>query len=189
MKKIVLIAGMAAVGLVVVFFLYQDRVARQTQLAGDSAAVRALVQRYCEADLNGAMLGTENYKKSGLDEIIVAEEGHISPGWDTVTLIKGFKILGVTMGAHQGAVQVQYEVMGELADEVRLDQRTEDYDFRLVKKDGHWKLIEPYDLNPHISIETAIKHMQALYEEEREQQPQAPEVIRKLRELQSSTGG
>ena len=181
---------MVALGLVVVFFLYQDRVAGQTQPTGDSATVRALVQRYCEADLNGAMLGTKNYLASGLKEIIVAEEGHVSPGWDTVTLIKGFKILGVTMGAHQAAVKVRYEVIGEEDNiKVRPHKTTKDYDFRLVKKDGQWKLIEPYNLRPHISIETSIKHRQALYEEGKERQPNAPEIIRKLRELQRSTGG
>jgi hypothetical protein len=187
MRKISLIIGFLVIVLAANFSLLQGRADKNNQLPSDTLAVRNLVQRYCEADLRGATLSTENYRKSGLGEFIISAAGRESAGWDTATIIKGFEILSADLTPGQAVVNVKYESLGEVDSiEIRIKRNREYYNFSLVKKSGIWKLINPYDLRPHISIETAINHIQSLYNEDKELQPNLYYIIRKLKELKRS---
>lgn len=189
MKKIYFILPILVLGLAAYFPSQQGKAEENEQLSSDTLAVRSLVQKYCEAEFHGATLGTKSYKKSGLDKFIIHEKGHAAPGWDTVTLIRKFNIISVKVAPRHAMVSVEYNLLGEVDTlEVRINQKIEKYNFRLIKKNGEWKLIEPYNLRPHISIDTAINHIQSLYDTQGDVQPKAPEVIRKLRELKSSRG-
>ena len=175
-------------GFAALFGLSQINNAQGEQLSPDAAAVRAVVQKYCEADLRGANLSTDNYKKSGMDSFIVPGE-HEPYGWDTVTVITKYKITNVEVLSGKASVKVQYDSLGELAaDNFKADKQAETYTFKLIKKNEAWKLIDPYNLMPHIAIDTAINHLQSLYNEQKDAQRKLPEIIKKLRELKSSGG-
>jgi len=147
-------------------------------------AVRTLVETYCKVDFDGAMLSTENYWKSPLPTFVVTgeEEG---PAWDTVALVKAFSIKKIEVKGENASVTVMYEVLGEVlgAQDVEIKKSNECYTFKMRKQKGDWKLIRPSDLMPHIGVDTAIRHIQELYETEKSYQPNAPKVIERLKEL------
>lgn len=147
-------------------------------------AVRTLVETYCKADFDGAMLSSANYRKSPLPAFVVAGEKE-GPAWDTVALVKAYSIKSVEIKGEDASVNVLYEVLGEMpgAQKVEIKKRNENYTFKLKKKNGDWKLIRPFDLMPHIGVDTAIRHMQKLYESEKNSQPNAPNVIEQLNKL------
>jgi hypothetical protein len=151
-------------------------------------AVRTLVETYCIADFDGANLSTENYRKSSLPMFVLVGENE-APGWDTVSLVKAFTIKAVDVKGETATAVVSFDVLGEVpgAQRVNANRREEAYTFRLKKVDGRWKLILPADLQPHISVDTAISHIQGLYETEKESQSNAPKVIERLRELKRAS--
>jgi hypothetical protein len=157
---------------------------KQTSFEAESTAAKSLVETYCKADLNGANLSTDNFLKSGLSSFLVSGEFE-SPGWDTVSLIIKYTITYSKVNGKEAIITVSYDTLGEIpgAEEVTIDKRIENYNFKLVKIDGKWRLKTPYDLKPHISIDTAIRHIQVLYKTEKEAQPNAPKVIQRLKQL------
>lgn len=187
MKKITL-ALVATLVLTSGIFLLRSHLEKSNK-ESDATAVRAVVESYIKADLNGATLGTDNFEKSGLDRILIPGE-EVAPGWDNVSLVKAYKINSIQTRNEKGRqlaiVSVAYEVVGEVpgAVEVIKNNETENYQFRLVKQNKEWKLIEPYDLRPHVSIETVIKHLKNFVGDEG--QEKVPEVIHQLEEMKGN---
>ena len=148
MKKPVL-AFVTTLALISSIFLLRSHLGKSNQEA-DAAAVRAVVETYIKADLDGATLGTDNFEKSGLDRILIPGE-EVASGWDNVSLVKAYKINSIQTRNEKGRqlaiATVAYEVVGEVPGAVEVVKRneTENYQFRLVKQDKEWKLIEPYD--------------------------------------------
>jgi hypothetical protein len=187
MKKalIILVGIFAVIGCIVLYKNQTDKSTREAEVT----SVRSIVEMYIKADLHGATLGTDNFAQSGIGKIIIPGE-ESSPGWDTVSLAKSYTINTIQVKKEKGrnlaTASVTYELVGEVpgAVEVIEKKETENYVFRLVKQDKEWKLIEPYDLRPHVSIETVIRHLKTLLG--REHQEKLPEVIRQLEKMKGN---
>jgi hypothetical protein len=187
MKKAVFIAVgiFAIIGCIVLFHYQADRSTHRA----DVSAVRSVVEKYLKADFNGATLGTDNFARSGLGKIMIPGE-ESSPGWDTVSLTRSYAIDAIQVknekGRNLATASVTYELVGEVpgAVEVLEKKEKEKYVFRLVQQEKEWKLIEPYDLRPHVSIETVIRHLKMLLGQE--QQEKLPEVIRQLEKMKNN---
>ncbi len=179
MKRFTLFFFTAIISLLIV-----SACTKQEKTADAEKAVKSLVEKYCTADLNGVNLSTESFLKSGISSFMVAGEWE-PPGWDTVTLIKGYAITSVELNDTTATATVSYDVIGEVpgAEEVVIDRKKVNYKFRLVKKDGIWKLVTPSDLRPHVSLATTLQHIQYLYDTQKENQPKAPHVMQRLKRL------
>jgi len=79
---------------------------------------------------------------------------------------------------------VEYAVIGDWAVDVKIKRLTERYVFRVKQVQDSWKLLDPVDLPPHISIPTAIKHIEMLMQIQEE--PEGPAIIKKLKALDKS---
>jgi hypothetical protein len=146
--------------------------------------LRKVVEVFCRLDLDGGLLSTENSKRSGIFDYISLSEGPF-PAWDTVTLVEGYEVLSVSSRSDAGEVLLRYDVIGEIpgAAELVIKKRKEETRFRLRRINGMWKIIDPNDLLPHISVETAINHLHSLVDSGGNDQPEVPLVIEKLRKL------
>jgi hypothetical protein len=144
---------------------------------------RQLVEFYCKADFEGVFLSSENYKKSNIGKFIIRGE-YMSPAWDTVVLIKDYKIQEEKQNNNNSSISVNYDVIGYCSRDVTIKRKNELYVFRLKKQNNQWVLIEPYDLPQHISIETAIKHFKSLEKTQGNTDSYIKPVLKKLNELQ-----
>jgi len=108
-----------------------------------------VVRLYCEFDFKIGRISTENFAK--LPPLTTWEE---EPGWDTVTVVSGFKILSSKQFQDHAVVSIKWNVLGQAGGEsVTSDQKSEviDYQLRLVK--GLWKIESPVT-QPHVSFPT-----------------------------------
>jgi hypothetical protein len=145
---------------------------------------RQVVELFCRLDIGGGLLSTENSKLSGIFNSIVLSNGFFS-AWDTVTLITGYHILFVSSNSDTAQVLVRYDVIGEIpgAAKLLLEDKQEESLFQLKRTGGAWKIVDPNNLRPHISVDTAIRHLQALVLTGDNDQPEVSTVIEKLRTL------
>lgn len=187
MKKLllILVGVLLVVGIVTLLKSRFDGPYQETEIS----VIRGIVETYIKADMSGANLGTDNFVESGLEKILIAGE-ESAPGWDTVSLVKNYKLTSIdtkkVKGQDLAIASVTYEIVGEVpgAVEVIRQKETEKYVFRLVKQGKDWKLIQPFDLRPHVSIETVIKHLKTLLGQEH--QEKVPEVIRQLEKMKGN---
>jgi len=106
-----------------------------------------VVRRYCDFDLRTGRISTANFAK--LPPLVSWEE---EPGWDTVTVVSGYKILSAKQYQDRATVTVKWDVLGRSeAENVTKDNKSEviDYQLRLVK--GLWKIEAPV-IPPHVSL-------------------------------------
>jgi len=135
-----------------------------------------LMAAYCKADFEGATLSTENYNKSGIAALLWKVEENL--------LIEGFRITSVAKKGDQSEVTVEYAVIGEWAVDVKIKRYTERHAFQVKQVQVSWKLLDPVDLPPHISIPTAIRHIEMLMRIQEE--PEGPATIKKPKALDKS---
>lgn len=117
------------------------------------ATPEGVVEVFCIEDFNG------NYTWKRIQRYTTWLDG---PGWDTVVVVKSFKIVGTKQQLRNAEVKVMYKTIGELvAHPWILHEKIEDKIaiFKLIKEGDKWKITEPQDC-PHISVETAIKDLQ-----------------------------
>jgi hypothetical protein len=158
-------------------------------VTGSEPGIRSTVELYLKADLQGATLGSDNFARSGIGKLIIPGE-EIAPGWDTCSVVTSYAIDAVeekmVKGQHLAIVSVTYAVVAEVsgATDVEHKKEREKYVFRLVKQGNDWKLIDPYDLKPHVSIDTLIAHLKTLLGQEH--QEKVPDVIHQLEKMKGA---
>jgi len=130
--------------------------------AGSSYPVtpEAVVKCFCVADSEGLALSA-----GGSDGIFRYTTWKDTPGWDHATIIQNFKIISVQQSDVSAQVGVSYRKIGTLESgashsELHLQEADERISIRLVKAGGQWKISKPM-LPPHISLDTAIKLLEA----------------------------
>jgi hypothetical protein len=145
---------------------------------------QTVVAAYCRADCEGATLSSENYTKSYIPDLLLKREP-IGPAWDIAVLIEGFRIVSVSSTADESEVTVEFFVVADWEGIIglKVEKRTDRHVFKLRRVQNEWKLLDPVDLPPHISLATAIRHTEMLLKIQREVQPDAPEVIRRMKAL------
>jgi hypothetical protein len=156
------------------------------------SAPELVVARYCEADMKGARLSSDSYRKSGVKSIVVGT-APVTTAWDTAALVKRFRLLPskpVTPQATAAQITVEYSVIGELSVDLAINDHTETFVFDLKRIHGKWKILDPAsDLSPHISVETAIRHTKFLMHLEDKGEPgyqRNEDMLKKLKKLQHS---
>jgi hypothetical protein len=143
---------------------------------------RDLTLHFLKLDFEGARLGSDDYRKSGIAEFIVPGE-YMSPGWDMAIVIRKYEIEKTRPKSDRVAVTVKYDVIGSVSNELTIKSQTEHYTFRFKQKVDRWFMIEPYDLPPHISVNTAIRHLDHLLKIQGENSTTTRSQIEKLRQL------
>lgn len=145
---------------------------------------KELVEKYCYEDFNGAFLSSDNYERSDIGKYIIAAE-YETPGWDIVILISEYKISSIDTDIKTAKILVEYQVIGKLSGgvDLKLKKSIETYIFRLKKQGENWKIVKPYNLPPHISVTTSIRHLEELIATQGEVQPNAKTLIKKLKNL------
>jgi hypothetical protein len=155
------------------------------------------VEQYCSADSEGARTRSETFSRT--DHLVL---WHTEPGWDTTTLINGFKILSSKVHKNQATVVVEYTKLGELDWwDFLPDNRKERVIFHLelsdkewtwkndepvlVHADLRWRIVQPV-IQPHISVTYAIKHMQWLMKTAEDREHKLPTTLAHLKALNSS---
>jgi hypothetical protein len=126
-----------------------------------SETPRGLALHFLKLDFEGALLSSDSYNKSGIGEFIAPGE-YRSPGWDTVVLINKYEIEKISQKSDQATVIVKYDVIGSLSNELTIKRQKKSYTFRFKREGQRWFMIEPYDLAQHISVSTAITHLEHL---------------------------
>jgi len=114
---------------------------------------------YCDFDLKSGRISTENFKK--LPPVVAWEE---EPGWDTVVVVSGYKILSSKQTQDHAVVTVQWAVLGHSeAENVTREKKSEVVAYQLKLLKGLWKIDSPV-LPPHVSFPTlrafVLKHFQ-----------------------------
>jgi len=179
MKKLAFISATVLTFILIAGFLHLGITAEDR-----SEEQKRVVETFCRLDLAGGLLSSENSKRSGIFDYISLSDGPF-PAWDSVTLVEGYELLSVSSRSDTGEVLLRYDVIGEIpgAAELVINKRKEETRFRLRRIDGMWKIIDPNNLLPHISVETAINHLQSLVDTGGNDLPEVPLVIEKLRKL------
>lgn len=120
----------------------------------------AAVEAYCRSDFNGDGLDSDSVKK--LWQYTTFEDG---PGYDTVTIISGFKVVSTQMiSTNMARVTVKYNTLvkdAEIYEQPIIKKGVETTVYKLQKQGGRWKITAP-QLQPHISLERMIKHLEEL---------------------------
>jgi hypothetical protein len=108
-----------------------------------------VVRVYCEFDLKTGRISTANFAK--LPPLVTWET---EPGWDTVTVVSGFKILSTKQSQDRAVVSVKWDVLGRAEGEnITKDPKSELINFQLRLVNGLWKIEAPI-IPPHVSVPT-----------------------------------
>lgn len=124
-----------------------------------------VVRQYCDFDLNTGRISSANFAK--LPPLVTWE---VEPGWDTVTVVSGFRIVSSKQFQRRALVAVNWDVLGYSEGEnVKKERKSEvvDYKLRLVK--GVWKIESPA-IPPHVSLPTVRAFVLSQFKKEPERQ-------------------
>jgi hypothetical protein len=109
----------------------------------------SVVRLYCNFDLTTGRISTENFDK--LPALVTRKE---EPGWDTVVVVSGFKILSSEQTRGTAVVTVQWDVLGYSdAESVTREQKSEVIAYQLKLLKGLWRIDSPV-IPPHVSLPT-----------------------------------
>lgn len=169
-------------------------------LSGDSnSGVRptpeSVVKQYCQKDFDGARTSSKTY--SQMEHLFLWPD---EPGWDTVTVVKSYRIIASKLRGNIAVVTVEYQSLGEIAAwEFREENKSERVKFTLElgskewvwKKDEPvlaasklaWRITDPI-MQPHISIPYAIKHFTWLVQTQHDPDHQLDKVLARLKAIQ-----
>ena len=154
-----LIGGVAKIG-----------VSGETSSLAYPTTASAVAQDYCMEDANGAGLSSRTIEK--IFRFTTWKDG---PGWDTAVLISSYRLTSVNQKEKTATVQVVYTVIGDLTPN-KLEEKRHDKKviLHLVKNNRQWKIDYP-QIPPHIFVQTAVKHLDNLAQDD----PEGSQQIRK----------
>lgn len=154
-----------SVGVVIVGFLAlaaSQTVAKSAMLDQSPTAV---VREYCELDMKGARLSSQN---PYVDKIFALVSWPDEPGWDSAIVVKKFAIVSARLGHQTPTVTVRYNVFGKMTGThvAPLNKREEFVTFSLSRSGSGWKIERPL-IPPHVSVEAATTALGDLLKDER----------------------
>jgi hypothetical protein len=141
-------------------FLFVSFVAPPNTFGEYPSTPVGVVHLYCDFDLRSGRISSENFEK--LPPIVTWE---VEPGWDTVVVVSGFKILSSTQTHDHAVVTVEWAVLGRSeAENVVRERKSEVIAYQLKLLKGLWKIDSPV-IPPHVSLPTlrafVLKHFQS----------------------------
>jgi len=170
-----------------------------TASAGDPpprSSPESVVRQFCQQDFDGAR--TRGATSAKIEGLVLWE---FEPGWDTVTVVKSFRILSSHKLAKKAIVVVEFETLGEMpAWDFVLKREKERVQFTLQLGDREWqwkndeavlvpgrlqwRITEPV-LQPHISLPYSIEHTKWLIGTQDDPKHQLGVTLKRLTALQS----
>jgi hypothetical protein len=125
----------------------------------------SVVRLYCDFDLKNGRISTENFRK--LPSVVTWEE---EPGWDTVVVVTGYKILSSRQTHDRAVITVEWAVLGHSeAENVTQDRKSEVVAYQLKLLKGLWKIDSPV-IPPHVSLPTLRTFVLKNFQDEPERQ-------------------
>jgi hypothetical protein len=145
------------------------------------------IEKYCKLDLEGVNLSSERAKKI-FPFIYWPIGGKVNPGWDFMVVVSNYSIKrkATVRKFDHDVVQfeVSYDVLGLVHGGPEFIEKSEKETIIIeaIKINNGWKIVNPI-LPPHVSIETAINHLNDLLNDynEIERKNKCSEVINILR--------
>ena len=159
--SLTLIGGAAKIG-----------VSGETSSLAYPTTASAVAQDYCMEDANGAGLSSRT-----IDKVFRFTTWKDGPAWDTAVLISSYRLSSVNQKEKAATVQVIYTVIGNLTpNELEEKRHDEKVILHLVKQNSQWKIDRP-QIPPHISVKTAVKHLDDLAQDDPERSQQIRKTI------------
>lgn len=119
-----------------------------------------IVVQYIENDLRGSRLSSRTWREKMHPFYYDTETDE--PGWDTITVVKGYTIVTTGITGNDATVAVHYDILCDIGTQVSVRSKTDArvvYSLRM--RNGAWKL-NGYKTCPLVSEDTAIKHVAGL---------------------------
>jgi len=152
----------------------------------------SVVKQYCQKDFEGARTKGETY--SQVEHLFL---WYAEPGWDSLTVVKSYRILSSHVQGKHAVVRVEYETLGDIAGwdfkevhkpvqvEFKLELGSKEWIWKsdepvLVKSNMAWRITAPV-IQPHISPPYAIKHITWLVQTQNDPKHQLENVLARLR--------
>ena len=130
---------------------------------------RAVVEKYCSLDAQGANFSTSNPNARTIFRLLINED---EAGYDQSVIIKSYKIGRSRITDKKAEVEVIYSSLGTIGSELSTIKapQVETVTFHLARVDNLWK-IDGLRIPPHISQSWMIAHLRRnLREDERAKQ-------------------
>jgi hypothetical protein len=125
-----------------------------------------VVEEYCQLDLKGARLSSDNPYVEKYFSLVTWED---EAGYDGADVAKECRVLSSKVSGGRAEVTTEYKILGTIeANTVRRSPRTERVTFVLEKSGGKWKITRPL-LPPHVSPSSLIANYWDLLKREQDQ--------------------
>jgi len=124
------------------------------------------------------------------------------PGWDTVTVVKDFRIVSSRKSGKTATVIVEFDTLGEMAGwefEARSKKDRVEFTLELGDREWEWKDDEPKlipgklqwrikrpIIQPHISLPFSIEHVKFLARTQNDPKHQLDSILARLTAIQKS---
>jgi hypothetical protein len=149
------------------------------------------IAEYCQRDFDGARTRSGTYSR--VNKLVL---WHTEPGWDTVTVVKNFRVVSSHRIGKTATVIVEFDTLGEMAGwELEIKNKKERVEFTLELgnrewewKDGKarlvpgklkWRIKQPI-IQPHISLPYSIEHVKFLMRTQDDPKHQLDSVLARL---------
>lgn len=157
----------------------------------------SIVREFCQRDFNGER--TRSDTSARIEKLVLWER---EPGWDTVTVVKSFRILSSRKINKKAIVVVEFDTLGEMpAWDFVLKREKERVQFTLQLGDQEWqwkndevvlvpgklqwRITEPV-LQPHISLPYSIEHTRWLIRTQADPKHELDVTLKRLMTLQTA---
>lgn len=157
----------------------------------------SIVREFCHRDFDGERTRSDTSAK--IENLVLWE---FEPGWDTVTVVKSFRILSSRVVNKKAIVVVEFDTLGEMPawdfvlkrqkERVRFTLQLGDREWQwkndeavLVPGKLRWRITEPV-LQPHISLPYSIEHTRWLIRTQDDPKRELDVTLKSLTTLQKA---
>jgi hypothetical protein len=151
-----------------------------------SADPADVVRKYCQLDYQGHRLTGTAWKQ--VAELVAWEN---ESGWDTATVVAGFRISAEQKKGKQWVVTVVFDVLGTMVgDSFHEKHEPETVAFYLTRSHSKWRIQRPV-IMPHVSIAAMRANLRELLNEEIQSSGRKAKLqaaVERLEALERETG-
>lgn len=157
----------------------------------------SIVREFCQRDFNGERTRSDTSAK--IEDLVLWE---LEPGWDTVTVVKSFRIQSSRKINKKAIVVVEFDTLGEMPawdfvlkrekKRVQFTLQLGDREWQwkndksvLVPSKLQWRITEPV-LQPHISLPYSIEHTRLLIRTQNDPKHELEVTLKNLMTLQKA---
>lgn len=126
----------------------------------EGKSAREVVELFCLADYTGAHLRGDLWREYSY---LLDEEWELEPGWDTVSVVSSYEIVGEIDHGDTTVVQVRYHVLGKASNNWAAVERTVIANRNVVKTPAGYKIGSPVTMS-FVSPEDVLAHYERIRE-------------------------